>query len=111
MVYIGKTELEEEIAQVLIQRIKSHDMTLERASEVARFILKALPEGTSNEDVAHVLEELDEHFIELSDIVALYLLRSKEERKDIVVHDITTLVKQNQMKEATDMIHQYFTDN
>ena len=62
-------QLEQEVAQLLLTYLEKFNITFERASQIAAFILAHLPENMTDEQVMKILPSLDDEFIELAGIV------------------------------------------
>ena len=65
--------IETQIAEFLVGRLERANITLERASEIARFVLESLPEDLSDEEVEQIIPKLDDEFVELSGLIHNYM--------------------------------------
>ena len=101
-------KIEKEIAELLLNKLEHLDISLERASQIARFVLKALPVGLTNEQVQGIIPKLDDEFFELSGIVNKHMQEYEEENKPIVLDEVHKLTKQGQFDEASKLMKDYF---
>ncbi len=100
--------LEQDIARFLVTELKHRELTFERASQIARFILAHLPENLTDEQVMQILPTLDDEFVELGSIVYTHLLQYEEQRKQEEVKHITDLIKHSHFEQASSMASEYF---
>lgn len=101
-------KLEKDIALLLLNRLEHLQMTEERAGEIARFTLQALPENLTDEQVRKILPSLDDKFFELAEIVHKHLEEYKEAQKNNIIGEATHLIHQGRINEANKLMKNYF---
>lgn len=62
-------KLEQDIAKLLLDKLEHFEISFERASQIAKFILSHLPENLTDDQVRKILPSLDDEFVELVGIV------------------------------------------
>ncbi len=65
--------LEQDIVNLLLDKLEYSDMTLERASLIAKFVLAHLPENLSHTQLETILPTLDSEFIEIAGVIHKYM--------------------------------------
>ena len=60
------SNLRQEISNLLVKKLENLEMTPERASEIAQFIIKALPADLTDSQLEKILPSLDDEFFELA---------------------------------------------
>jgi hypothetical protein len=100
--------IEREVAKLLLDKLKNGEMTIERATQIARFVLKTLPKNLSEEKLSEVVPKLDDEFIELSGVVYKYMLTYEEEYKPLVLEEVNDLVVHKHFEEANQLMKKYF---
>lgn len=100
--------LEKDIANLLLTKLEHEEMTLERASLIAKFVLAHLPETLTNEQLKQVLPLLDDEFIELAGLVHLYMNKYEEKTKKKITQDVQTLIHSGHFNEVSAIMKEYF---
>ncbi len=103
-------ELEKEIARMLLVKLEHLDISLERASAIARFVLAHLPDDFTDEQVEKIIPSLDDEFWELSEIVHNHMQEYEEKYKQKVEGEIEDLIKHRHFEEAGKLAKDYFTN-
>lgn len=101
-------EIEKEIAELLLDKLEHNDLTLERASQIAKFILQSLPENLSNDQVKKIIPKLDDQFFELADIVYKHMNEYEDKYKEDVLQEVNELMKHKHFDQANNLMKQYF---
>jgi len=107
----GKTllfQLEQEIANLLLDKLEDFELSFERASKIAKFVLSHLPESLTDEQVMKILPSLDDEFFELAGIVYKHLSKYEEKYKDEMVDKVEDLIKHRHFEEANKLASDYF---
>ncbi|OGM23730.1 hypothetical protein A3D00_00820 [Candidatus Woesebacteria bacterium RIFCSPHIGHO2_02_FULL_38_9] len=86
-------QLEKDIATLLLTKLEHFDLSFERASLIARFILSHLPEDITDEQLEKIIPSLDDEFVELAGIVNKYMLEFEEKNSEALTQEISELVK------------------
>ncbi len=102
------SKLETEIAELLVAKLEREEITLERASQIARFVLDSLPESISEEEVKNLIPKLDNEFYELSDIVYNHMMESGVYDKREINTEAEELKKRNELQKAENLLKSYF---
>lgn len=101
-------QVEQEVARLLLERLEKYDITPERASQIAQFILSHLPENMTDEQVIKIIPSLDDQFTELAVIVHKHLLSYEEKYKNEAIKNMQDLIKHKHFLEASNMAFKYF---
>lgn len=101
-------QLEKDIANLLLDKLEDFELSFERASKIAKFVLSHLPENLTNEQVMEILPSLDDEFFELAGIVYKYLSEYEEKYKDEVVEKVEDLIEHKHFEEANQLASDYF---
>lgn len=101
-------QVETEIAELLVEKLEQQEITIERASAIAKFALAKLPEGLTDSQVAQIIPSIDDEFWELADIVYKHMKSYEEEYKPFVLGEVNELVKHRHFDEASDLMKKYF---
>jgi hypothetical protein len=101
-------QVEQEIAKLLLFKLEKFNITFERASQIAKFILKHLPENMTDEQVMKIIPSLDDRFFELSEIVHKHMLDYEEKHKDEAIKNMQDMIKHKHFQEASNLAFKYF---
>ena len=101
-------QLEQDIAKLLLAKLEHFEISLERASQIAKFILAHLPDNLTDEQVTKIIPSLDDEFTELAGIVHKHMLDYEEKYKNEVVENVQNLIKHHHFQEANSNISDYF---
>ena len=55
-------QLEQDIANLLLDKLEDFELSFERASKIAKFVLSHLPENLTDAQVMEILPSLDDEF-------------------------------------------------
>ena len=100
-------QVEQEIAQLLLIKLEHFDISLDRASQIAKFILAHLPDNLTDEQVAQIIPSLDDKFTELAGIVYKHILDYEEKYKDNALKDVRDLIKHQHFQQASSQVSDY----
>ncbi|OGK42702.1 hypothetical protein A3A74_00145 [Candidatus Roizmanbacteria bacterium RIFCSPLOWO2_01_FULL_35_13] len=101
-------KLEKDIAQLLLEKLESSTITLERASEIAGFVIKSLPDNLTDEQLSKILLKLDDQFIELANIVNIHFMEYQEKKRQNLISQAQDLIHQNKLEQANNLMKDYF---
>lgn len=101
-------QIEQEIARLLLIKLEKFDISFERASRIAKFILSHLPENLTDEQVMKIIPSLDDQFYELSELVHKHMLGYEEKYKEDAIKNMQDMIKHKHFQEASDMAFKYF---
>lgn len=102
-------KLEQDIAKLLLTKLEHFEITFERASQIAKFILSHLPEDLTDEQVIQILPTLDDEFIELASIVHKHMVEYEEKYKEKITQGIEDLIRHKHFDEASRLAKEYFS--
>lgn len=101
--YIKK--IEQEILDIIEQKLKARQMNAERAREIARYVLQALHPRMDINQIHVVVQNFDDHFPELIPIVIKVSNDYEEKVKKIIGEHAGNLLKQNKITEASTLLN------
>ena len=99
-----RKQIQEEILKIIEEKLKSRQMSAERAREIARYILNSLHPHMDMDQIHLAVQQFDDHFPELIPIVIKVSNDYEEQVKKIVGDYAGRLMKQGKIAEATDII-------
>lgn len=97
-------DFERDVAQFLLSKLDNQSITFERASQIAQFVLNNLPSTLTIAQFRVLLPKLDDKFIELTEIVNMYI---EEYTKNSKIEDIRILLQSEKMQVAGQQIQEY----
>lgn len=101
-------EVEREIAELLLDKLEHQGLTLERASQIAKFVLQTLPENLSEGQVKELIPKLDDQFFELADVVYKHMKEYEDKYKESVLQEVNELMKHEYFDQANKLMKEYF---
>ena len=81
-------EIEQEIAKLLLNKLGDYEISLERASLIAKFILARLPENLNESQIRQIIPSLDDEFTELAGIVHKHLTEYEQKYKEEEIKNV-----------------------
>ncbi len=102
-------QLEKDIAELLLTKLEHEEITLERAAEISKCVLHALPDNLTDEQIDSILPKLDDQFIELAIVVHKYLKEKEEKQKDQVASQAELLMHQGRIEDALKIMHEHIS--
>lgn len=100
--------LERDIAEFLLNKLEHKEMTLGKAAEISRFVIKNLPDNLTDEQIDKILPSLDDRFIELTSLVHIHLLEYEEKNRQKLITVTEELIHQNKLEKANNLMKNYF---
>jgi len=100
--------LEKDIATFLLDKLEQKNITIERASEISRFVIKNLPDNLTDEQIDKILPSFDDKFIELTSLVHIHLLEYEEKNRQKLISEAEKLIHQKKINEASNLMKDYF---
>ena len=104
-------EIESEAANLLLDKLEHQKISIKRASQIAKFVLSALPENMDDEAVKEIIPKLDDKFFELADIVYKHMIDYEEKYKPLVLGEVEELIKHKHFDQAHQLMKKYFQEN
>ena len=101
-------EVEQEIANFLIDGLEDQEITPEQAIQIAKFVIKVIPEKMTDQQMLAIIPKLDDEFVELASIVYKHLDDYERKNKAQVTAQVETLMRQGKLNEASQLMEQYF---
>lgn len=102
-------KLEQEIANLVLDKLEHLEITPERASQIAKFVITSLPENLTDDQIEKVIPNLDEKFWELAEIVHKHFQAYEDASKDKVVTEAEKLIHQGRVNDASQLMKKYFS--
>lgn len=99
-----RKKIEEEVLKIIEEKLKSHEMNADRATEIAKYILQSLHPYMDINQIYTVVQNFDDHFPELVPVVVEVTKGYDEKIKKVVIDHVDTLLKQGKVDEATDLL-------
>lgn len=100
-------QVEQDIANLLLDKLEKFEIDFERASQIAKFTLAHLPANLSDEQVMQIIPSLDDKYLELATIVHKYMHEYEEKYKPIVTKQVEELIKNQHFDEANRLMKDY----
>jgi len=102
-------KLEQDIAYLLLSKLEHLEISFERASQLARFVLAHLPENITDQLLIQILPKLDDEFFELATVVYKRLNEYEKEYKDNIIKETHDLIKHKHFEEVSKLTADYFS--
>lgn len=87
-------QVEQEIANLLVERLENSQMNPERAVEIAKFVVRSIPKEMSDKQMLEIIPNLDDQFTELASIVHKHLLEDDQTKKTVGLENARKLLEQ-----------------
>jgi hypothetical protein len=101
-----RKKLERDIIAIIVERLQSGDMDVDRAKAIAGLILDKLHPPLSLEEIYKIAPTLDDHYTELTKAVLPVLKEQDEKIKNIVSAQVHQLLKSGKIDEALSTVRQ-----
>ncbi len=101
-------QLELDIAKFLLEKLEHLEMTPERVSEIAQYVLKSLPNDLTDDKIDKIIPSLDDKFLELAEIVHQHLKERDEMNSNDIAGEAALMIKQGKIDEANELMKNYF---
>lgn len=95
-----RKKIEQDILDIIEQKLKSGDMSVERAREIARFVLDKLHPPLTLEQIYQIAPSLDDHFTELAKAILPVVQEHDDKVKAIVAEHAEKLIKSGKLEDA-----------
>lgn len=100
--YIKK--IEQEVLDIIEQKLKARQMNAQRAKEIAGYVLQALHPHMDINQIHAVVQNFDDHFPELIPVVVRVSQDYENQIKQVVTEHVGNLLKQNKVNEASNLL-------
>jgi len=101
-------QVEQEIANLLLDRLEAQQISPEHASQIAKLVVKAIPHKITDQQMLEIIPKLDDEFTELASVVYKHLKDYEQEHQKQVVGQVEELLKNQNFDQAFQLINQYF---
>ncbi len=95
-----------EIVELMIDRLSSHMMTVEKSRILAREVLDKLKTVSQGNDIEHMLVELEKDFAEMHFVVMQEKEIKEHEMKELLEKHIGKMIRNGDIKTATNKINE-----
>lgn len=95
-----REKVQSDIVNLITQKIKSGEMSQDRAQQIAAMVLEKVPENISREELLKVIPKLDDEFIELADVVVPIMTEYEKTIHKTIEEKVLKLVREKKFKEA-----------
>lgn len=99
-----RKKLEQDILDIIEEKLRTGEMSHERAREIARFIIDKLHPPLTLEQIYQIAPTLDDHFTELTKAVLPVIKDHDDKVKAIVAEHAEKLIKSGQIDKAVDLL-------
>lgn len=99
-VKVLREKIQKDIVALITEKLKSGEMTQERAQKIAAAVLEQIPEDISYEELYRILPKLDDDFRELADIVVPVMIEYEQKLHKTIEDRVLKLVREQKFKEA-----------
>lgn len=100
-------KVEQDLARLLLDKMESFQMSFERASQIAKFVLAHFPENLTDQQVIQFLPSLDNEFYELAGVVHKYMDEYEQKYKLKITNQVQDLIKHEHFEEANKLMNDY----
>ena len=87
------SRLESDLALLLLKKLYEQEIGWEKAKSIAKFILKAIPENISDDELLKIIPKLDDNFPQLASIVIKYLEMPDKIKREKEIEKIRNILK------------------
>ncbi len=104
-------KLEQDIARFLLKKLKHFEISLERASQIAKVVLAHLPDNLTDEQIIKIADSLDDEFGELSEVVYNNLIEYEKRNEGKKIDDIRKIINEESFQHTGRQIGSYLNKN
>lgn len=95
-----REKLQNEIVNIVTNKLESGQINESRAKEIAQFVLEKLPRDISYQKLMEIIPTLDDHFEELTNAVLPIMVEYEQRMKKIIDEKIRSLIALGKLDEA-----------
>lgn len=103
-------QVEQEIANLLLDRLESQQITPEHAAQIAKFVVRTIPQQLTDQQMLEIIPKLDDEFTELASVVYKHLKDYDQKNQQQVVNKVEDLIKEQKLEQAYQLMQQYFQE-
>lgn len=97
-----RTQIQTQIVDLITEKLKTGQLSEDRARQIAQLVLDKLPEGINQEELMRTLPKLDDHFRELSDVVLPIMVDYEQRLRAAIEGKVLELMRAERFQEALD---------
>jgi len=101
-------EAESKAVNIILDKLRKHEISLERAQEISRYILQVLREDMSDERFLKIVPKLDDVYYELAPVVLEELIKFEETVGKAIKEKVSQLIKEGKIEAASELADKYF---
>jgi hypothetical protein len=91
------------IVDLITKKLEAGTINEDRAKEIAREVLKRLPEHITYEELIRVIPKLDDDYKELAEVVVPIMVEYEQKIRVIINQKISALMQQQKYDEALEL--------
>ncbi len=95
-----RERIQKDIVALITDKLRSGEMSQERAQKIAATVLEKIPENISYEELYRILPKLDDDFRELADVVVPMMVEYEKKVRKTIEDRVLKLVRDKKFKEA-----------
>jgi uncharacterized protein with PhoU and TrkA domain len=99
-----RKKIEAEVLKILAEKLKTGEMTEDRARDIAQFVLKHLHPHMNLDQIYQVVQNFDDHFPELTKAVLPAVKEYEDTVSQIVKAHAERLMAQGKFQEASSLM-------
>ncbi len=99
-----RKKIEQDILDIIAQKLTTGEMNALRAREIAQFVLDALKPHITLEQIYQTMQNFDKHFPELVKVARSVGNDQKEMMKKIITDHVHKLLQENKLDEAISVL-------
>lgn len=100
-------QLEKEIATIVLEKLEREEITVVRAAQISKYVLHALPDTLTDEQIEKIIPTLDDKFTELAGIVLNHLKDKENLSTNQTVDEAQKLIHENKLQEAINLMNNH----
>lgn len=101
-----RLKLENQIVALIKTKLEDEEMTVEKAKQIAKLVLKRLHPGMTYKQLMKVIPTLDDDFTELAGVILPIMLEHDRKLRKIVDEHVAKLVKEGKIEEAESLLQE-----
>lgn len=99
-----RKKIEQDILDIIAQKLTTGEMTVQRARETARFVLDTLKPHMTFEQIQNIVSNFDQHFPELAKVAQSVVNDKHEVMKKTITNHVHKLLQENKLDEAVSIL-------
>lgn len=99
-----KDKIEEDVLKLMEEKLSTGEMSADRARDIARFVLKALKDHFTYDEMYKLIQTFDDNFPELQAVVLPIIQEYEVKVSSIVKSHVIELIKGGKSDQASDIL-------